>query len=531
MKRENIALLALARHEPAAKRELGRRYLTGTGGFPRHEHLALEYLSHPSICATDEVARIIGEHLPLERIVALGHEATLTRAAEAGSVDAQFKLGVWLSMVRDSQPKGLKWLAAARQGGHHAAGQVLNALAGKGDSGRDALFDALRSYAHVPLDVICISAAERAAQRGQQHEMAECLRQSLLSGTAISVVAARLVKHVIQLAATSAIEIRHLSAEQIQTCLQLLVADGDMEAALILGRAYCGIGLPTVAPGQIVPGPNLRMGAALLLRAADSGSREAWMHLHRVHADHRCSVANPQLSRFFLEKAAALGDVEAQRRLGAALLKSAARVADSETAIHWLHAAATQGDQPALALLRTLVLPIGGEEEAAARAIDLIRSADPWLAARLRLSREFGLTKLEALCVDPIAGKRPWGLVVGQNAFIVLSKLSAPRAVPALGPAAADALHKVAVLYESGRREGVLVEGDWTRRSLIQRRLFARYHIGEELFFAKVSSTTLDSFRKGTKWAVRAKASLAAALTAPDIPMAPAFGSSAGDGS
>lgn len=530
MKRENIALLALARHEPTARRELGLKYLTGTGGFPQHEQLALEYLGHPSIRDTDEVARIIGDHLSLERSVSLGQEGLLVRAAQAGSAEARFKLGVWQLLGHGSLQEGLRWISAAKRSGHPVARRIVTAL-DSSTADESTLFEALLRHSKLRLDVVCLAAAEQAAKRADLSRLAYTLHLSLRCSTAISTDEARLLKRAVQIADATSEKLQYLTPEQIQAGLRLLVADGDMEAALVLGRAYCGIDGPTVSAEQIVQAPNLRMGAALLLRAADAGSREAWMHLHRVHADHRCSVANPQLSRFFLEKAAALGDTEAQRRLGASILQGGTKLADSEAAIHWLHAAANRGDAPAQALLRTLVLPIGGDDAAATRAIELIRSRDPWLAARLRLSRDFGLTKLEALCVDPVAGKRAWGLVVGQNPYIVLPKLSAPRAVPALTTDAADSLCRVALLFESGRRDGDLMEGDWSRRSLNQRRAFARYGIEESLFFAKVSSTTLDSFRKGSKWAVRAKASLAMALTRPSGSRVQAVSSRAGNGS
>ena len=81
----------------------------------------------------------------------------------------------------------------------------------------------------------------------------------------------------------------------------------------------------------------MRKGAALLLRAADGGKREAWMLLYRVHSDNRASVANPLMARFFLEKAATGGSVPAQRRLGALILRSARTLHESEQGIHWLY--------------------------------------------------------------------------------------------------------------------------------------------------------------------------------------------------
>ena len=114
---------------------------------------------------------------------------------------------------------------------------------------------------------------------------------------------------------------------------------------------------------------------------------------------------------------------------------------------------------------------------------------------------------------DPTDGRRPWGLVVGKNRFIAQSKMSEPRAVPAVSPAALDNLHRAALFFEEAQRDGSLFEGDWRRRSLHQRRVFARHHLDENMFFAKVNSTTLDALRQGTKWAVRAKQSLQLALS------------------
>jgi hypothetical protein len=98
---------------------------------------------------------------------------------------------------------------------------------------------------------------------------------------------------------------------------------------------------------------------------------------------------------------------------------------------------------------------------------DDIHRTDPWLAMRLRLSRRFGLTKLEALTVDPLQGVRTWGLVVGQNLYVV----------------------------------------SWR-----QRRAFERHRVDEALFFAHVSSHMLESLRQRPKWAFRAKQPLQAAL-------------------
>jgi hypothetical protein len=45
-----------------------------------------------------------------------------------------------------------------------------------------------------------------------------------------------------------------------------------------------------------------------------------------------------------------------------------------------------------------------------------------------------------------------------------------------------------------------------------QRRAFERLGLSDELFFATASSTKLESFRQGPKWAFRAKQPLELAL-------------------
>ena len=182
--------------------------------------------------------------------------------------------------------------------------------------------------------------------------------------------------------------------------------------------------------------------------------------------------------------------------------------------MHWLYEAAAAGDACADQLLRSLVLPVGGDDDLAMTAIEAIRRDDPWLACRLRTARDFGLTKLEALSVDIVAGVRSWGLVVGPNPFIVQSRLAAARAVPALTAAAGQNLRRSAAFLQQARQDGGGVEGDLRKRGMRLRRALESYRIDEAIFFAEVRSTTLDALRQGTKWAFRARQPLRLALAA-----------------
>jgi len=70
MRRQNVHLMAQARHDPAARLELGRRYLLGIEGLPRHVETGLEYLSRPSVKDGREAAIVIADCLPLQEVVA-----------------------------------------------------------------------------------------------------------------------------------------------------------------------------------------------------------------------------------------------------------------------------------------------------------------------------------------------------------------------------------------------------------------------------------------------------------------------------
>jgi TPR repeat protein len=517
MKRQDIRLLALARGgDIQARCEVGRRYLLGAEGFPRHLGSGIEHLSHPSVVGLPAAARIVAECMTLDEIVQARLLPALQRAADAGLAVAQAKLGAWWLARHPVAMAGTSWLQAAAAQGLAAAQAALDAWrrAPAQQGAGASLAAALRTLAqHKLLDGGAV--AQAAAQEALAAGDLAALGAALAAALALQDGAAGLDELVVLAvdAAESAGEpLVSLPASAIEPVLEARATAGDRVAAYALGRALCGIDLGGVPANALAEGQNMRKGAALLLRAADAGCDGAWLHLYRLHSDNRLSVANPQMARFFLEKAALRGLTEAQRRLGALVLRGASTLMESEQALGWLHRAAQQGDGHAQLLLRSLVLPLEGEDDEAEAAIAAVARTDPWLAARLRIAREFGLTKLEALCFEPVSGLRPWGLVVGKNPFISQIRLSAPRAIPALTPQALEHLRSVAEFFSGAGADASRYEGDLRRRSLNQRRVFAKLGLDEAMFFAVASSVALDSFRLGTKWAFRARQPLRLAL-------------------
>lgn len=516
MRREDIRLMAQARQgDPQARCELGRRYLLGCDGFARHVAMGVEHLQHPSVAGLPRAAILLAECLALHELLDLGLQPELARAAAAGSARAQARLGVWLAL-RQGVAAGHGWLARAAEGGHDGARAALAAAGPGAATAVTALVQGLHDRGDIDGPAVALRAARLALDERELAALQTALDAVLAllpdsvaaeGGAAPERELAVLLAAAVVLAESQQQPLRGVPAELLRQALETRANQGDRDAAYTLGRGLCGLACAGLDAEVFAPHTNMRKGAAFLLRAADAGCDDAWLHLYRLHADHRLSVANPQMARFFLEKAALRGRAEAQRKLGALILREATALEESEQAIHWLWLAAGQADEHARELLASLVLPVAGSETDAQWALDQVRDVDPWLAARLALARHFGLTRQEALCVDPADGLRPWGLVVGRNPFIQQARLAAPRAVPALGSAALDAAQRAATLFAQAGSAG-----DLRSRSTRLRRLFDRLGIDEELFFSDANSTTLESLRLGAKWAWRARQPLREAL-------------------
>jgi TPR repeat protein len=519
MRRQDIQLLATARQGDAMARcEVGRRYLLGVDGFPRHVASGLDHLGQPNTRELPQAARIVAECLPLAELLEHGLEGMLQRAAKDGCAAAQLKLAAWLGLQGVRLDEADAWLAsAARQGEVHAVAAISDEKSVHGDTAVPAWLTALRGTAALQLPAAALLALARSVEAASSAALPRAMASALQladdpADAEWRLRFAPLAVRAVQRAEADARPLAGVPLRPLMDILEQRAGQGDRVAAYALGRVFCGMECAAFAAADVAELQNMRRGAAFLLRAADAGQDEAWLLLYRVHSDHRLSVANPQMARFFLEKAALRGQAEAQRKLGALLLREAASLPESEQAIQWLHQASAQGDEPAAELLKSLVLPVPGADDAAAHALQQIGRSDPWLAVRLQLARLFGLTRLEALCIDPAEGLRPWGLVVGRNPFITQARLAAPRAVPALSAAALDAARRAASLFGQSRHQGEGVEGDLRKRTARQRRAFERHGLDEELFFAEASSMTLEALRLGPKWAFRARQPLQAAL-------------------
>jgi hypothetical protein len=511
MRKPDVQLIARARRgDIAACLEAGRKYLEGASGFPRHVTVGLQYLQQAESHRAADVQRLIVESMNLYEIASHGRVPTLRQAAHAGRVSAQLKMAVWSSLAAADDADSSRWFRRAAAAGDDASARVL--AQSPEDEAVGTPVERLRALKELPClgwtDLLGL-AMDRALMRRDAKLLFRTLSLCVEDDGTPDPVLADKVFEALSYASSLPSETIDIDRRALEGLLEDCVSRGNGAAALMLGQALSGIDVGNLHWQALVPMQNFRKASALLMRAADSGHGEAWTRLYEIHSNHNGSVANPSMARFCLEKAAAAGVVSAQRRLGATILRASGTLREVEQGMHWLFLAAQAGDEHANKLMQTFVLPVLGAEDDAARALIEIQRTSPVLAIRLRVARDFGLTKLEAMTVDLPTGMRPWGLVVGRNPFIRQARLSSPRAVPATSLSALEGLRGVVAQITAGGVRGASSQDfDLRHRALRIRQVLAAHGLEESMFFAKVRSRDLDVLRGGARWARSVKSAL-----------------------
>ena len=514
MLRRNLQLLNKARTGDKASRvEVGKGYLSGSSGFYRNIKMGLEYLSSSGL-SDGGIAIAIAHSLSLAEVIQFRQIDALRIAADFNDVKAQLKLGFWLLLHQPTFSEGVALLQQAHKDLHVDPTAFSNGVSPQGFAN---LLQRAQSIDHTAFSLstdgfeIVMTATKETLASRDFTSFERCLKLAIYIRPGLDDDIAALVAEAIRLVEQSGTDFLKVPPEIVQACLERRCGKLDYSDAFILGRALCGLPCGPMEAAQIVKDTNYRKGAALLLRAADDGQDDAWLHLYRLHSNHETSIANTQMARFCLEKAAATGRVVAMRKLGATVLRDATLLVEWERGIALLFQASREGDQLSAQLLSTLVLEVdGGEAEARVTIAEVARIA-PWLAVRIQLSRDFGLTKSEALTVDPLQGERAWGLVVGQNPFV--TRLGSPRAIPAISSEILERLHTAARFFSQIKTDGYVVEGDMRQRGMTQRAVFARLHLDDATFFANANASVLDALKEGPKWGYRVRKLLTLAFS------------------
>jgi TPR repeat protein len=512
MNRQDIRLLAAARAgDPAAQCEAGRRYLAGSYGFPRHVRLGLEYLTHPAVRSLPASHRAVAELLSLEELIVHDQRFSLEAAVVEGGAEAiQAKLGAWTAICGIRYESGVRPLQSAATRGSQIAKSALNARKADGEVLAEYLqstgADGKGGYQRV---LALLAGTLLEAQDLQS--LVRCVGAALHLSITPTRELADLVLKTFELAERLDQEVRGLSVDSVQSCLELKCGPGDYSAAFTLGRALCGISRGRMPYTSLVRSTNYRRGAAMLLRAAENGCSTAWSHLYELHRGGG-ALGNPQMALFFLEKAARNGSVVAQRRLGISILREAVTSSQQEEGMSWLVKAARSGDGAAAEVATTFVLRAEGSDHEADAALEALRSTAPRLAARLTIARDFGLTKREALTIDLSKGLRPWGVLIEQDASHDQRRPQGSRAVPAICDGVVARLAVITQYFTEDAPPNKAASEDLRQRFDATRYALKKGHFDEKLFFAVARTATLDTLRVGTKWAVRFRDIISAAM-------------------
>lgn len=443
MRKQDIRLRELARYgDEEAARDLGLKLLHGTAGLARNYQLALRYLE-PLLDRRPELGRAAAEAVPLDALITGGRVDILEPAAVSGSLIAAAKLGAFRFLL-GNEDVGRAWLTAA-------AGRDLQADEETWRQLRLVLNDARLMCAERVLELLLAGASKAVTSR---------LLRAALEAVPESPLFQLKCLELLGDACEGAGADFSLPVALLQQCLDACARRGSAFANYALGSAQVGLACGSLLSAQLATKVNYREGYARLLRAAHAGETRAWYQLFKACADYRSVIANQGAAEFFLERAAAHGQTQAQRLLGARLLKSAATVQDVVAGQNWLVKAA-ESDSVALAVLQTF-FPFSDEARRLPDCVGAIERLDASLSLIIELAAAFHLTLTEAVRIDLSTCAQESSLVFEADGRGAPSLF----ALPAITDAATAALQRA-------RDYGSLAAVGATGRSFERRRIAA----------------------------------------------------------
>lgn len=493
MRRRDFHLQMAARKGvPEACIEVARRYFVGGDGFPKNHRLGLAYLQQELLRGTPAAVDLIGQHASLETLISHSVRHVLERAASRGNQSAMLKLGVWCLLSSAQRKEGAEWLLKGEEPWRSLASETMQPV-DLAQLMRSLRFRQLMSARDV-LEIAVYKALDADALDDARFCLLALLDFDPSSWRVqpLGVTVLRLVR----LAMSTGSRLG-LPPNLVEACLLSRSEQGDLEAQYVLGCAYLGAGLGPLCADELVSGKDLRRGRALLLRAADAGRPDAWMLLYEASEQCRGAAYDGEMSRFFLEKAAAADLVHAQRMLGVLLLREACSLERAEHAVQKIGCAAERGDEQARRILATLVLPQPELDLETERSIiGHARAVDPQLAARLLVARALHLTKREAINFTVKRDLRSWGVVVPGT----YSENPKGRLAPFLPTCNPNDLEGAFDVLRSVDASPTLLR----KLGRLQKEVFGVLRVNEETFFAEEIGRSWSHYGFGRHWAAKA---------------------------
>lgn len=445
--REDLLIIRAARAgEAEAQLKLGKRYLFGSAGLPKSLPTALYWLDRAAQQDEPDAWMLIGQHVPFEtaqsttqpgKLLMWYERAFDAGVAQAGLVLAKLVLGQPRGAVSEAlRSKAMRALQAAAHAGIAEAQWML------AHSARQGEVDSVGTWPAAGQDgadnEAMLEWAARAARSGvadARYAMADhAWAQGDLAG--FLQWARPIVDDVVASVPPPGTAVEREVALVLRTAHAMAAGGGDEPAAVTRvlewaaqtgdGQAQYVLGLwlarMDVAGKRIpaVPGAaNYKRAIRWLSLAAGQGRPEAWYALSKIYQKPECAQRNPDEARRCLEQAAAAGLGMAQFELGLAAWRARHAGADDVLAIEWLLKARAQGVSEAASMLDRIAARASPAPWAQAILDRLSRSASErasLLVARLELAACFGLSRSEALLIDPKTADRGHCLVVDVRA-------------------------------------------------------------------------------------------------------------------
>lgn len=452
--REELLIIRAARAgQASAQLKLGKRYLFGGAGLPKNLPTALYWLDRAAQQNEPDAWMLIGSHVPFETVQQTAQPSKLyvwyerafeAGVAQAGLVLAKLVLGQVEGAVSEAmRSKALRALQAAAHAGIAEAQWMLAQILGHpgtaslhewpGDiasqatdneamlewatrAARSGVLDAQYALAEhgwasgnpaaflqwgLPLARRIAAGPRAPASRGESHPPASMQERDI--GLVVR-------------CAHALLQSGEFDPDELSRLLEFAARAGNRDAQLLLGLWFARMDARGRRIAAAFGSANYKKAIRWLLQAEELGSADASYALSRIYLKPECSQRNLADARRHLEDAAQAGHGLAQLELGMVLWRARReRELNDVRAVGWLQRALAQGIGQAHGLLekiaaratpapwaQTLLQRLGQED------IEL----HPLLAARIRLAALFGLSRTEALLIDPKTADRGHCLVV-----------------------------------------------------------------------------------------------------------------------
>jgi TPR repeat protein len=494
MRLEDIQLRDAARRGDAqACLAMAERLFCGRG-FARNYTLGLAYLQQELNKKSNAAILLLGNLVPLNVLLAKQLQSFLPDAVDLGSTMAMAKLGALLLLRAESSEEARSLIAKAKicdgtiecphTSDSSSISRFLKALPPQVvDVPELALWGARTALKEQNVERACYFIALATEFMSRNRQLAD------------------LVSSTVQLASNSGATL-NLPVDLVEDSLHACSDSGEVEAQYGLGCALAGIPYGHLTPQRIVRSRNFDKATTLLLRAADAGKCQAWLTLSEMIPSSRSAISSRGIARFFLEKAALAGVLEAQTKLGAALLREAISIERAEEGVTWLNTAADRSCVTARELLQTLVLPIAELPlDYQKSTLQRITAIDPEMGMRVSLARSLHLTRREAMNFNAKRDIKPWGLFIPGACY----ENPKGRLAPAISGEMKSELQRTSEFFAAASSvENTLL----VQRSRAQRHIFKLLSISESLFFASEIGRSLSHYGYGRHWACRSSSIL-----------------------